>query len=129
MNNQRELDRVELSLAILLAADAFLCFAGCKEKPRAAAPTPTVEVTLVTQADVPIYHDWIGTLDGLVNATIRAQVTGYLLTQDYREGDAIKKGDLLINHPQSKLCGIPSSLGTGLWGEASFAELDREKTC
>ncbi len=38
-----------------------------------------VEVAPVTQADVPIYHEWIGTLDGLVNATIRAQVTGYLM--------------------------------------------------
>ena len=81
---------------IILAAAALLFFAGCKEKPRAAPPPPLVEVTPVTQADVPVYHDWIGTLDGLVNATIRAQVTGYLLTQDYREGDAIKKGDLLF---------------------------------
>lgn len=48
------------------------------------------------QADVPIYHEWVGTLDGLVNATIRAQVTGYLTAQDYREGDPIKKGDLLF---------------------------------
>ena len=55
-----------------------------------------VEVAAVTQADVPIYHEWIGVLDGLVNATIRAQVTGYLLTQNYREGDPIKKGDLLF---------------------------------
>jgi membrane fusion protein (multidrug efflux system) len=55
-----------------------------------------VEVATVTQADVPIYHEWIGSLDGLVNATIRAQVTGYLIAQDYREGDAIKKGDLLF---------------------------------
>jgi len=55
-----------------------------------------VEVAAVTQADVPIYHEWIGTLDGLVNATIRAQVSGYLLAQDYREGDSIKKGDLLF---------------------------------
>jgi membrane fusion protein, multidrug efflux system len=81
---------------ILLAATAFLCFTGCKEKPRPTPPPPTVEVTPVTQADVPIYHEWIGTLDGLVNATIRAQVTGYLIAQDYREGDAIKKGDLLF---------------------------------
>src|SRR5277367_5654913 len=87
---------VEIILKILLAAGAFLCFAGCKEKPRATPPPPTVEVTPVTQADVPIYHEWVGSLDGLVNATIRAQVTGYLLTQDYREGDAIKKGDLLF---------------------------------
>jgi RND family efflux transporter MFP subunit len=55
-----------------------------------------VEVTPVTQADVPIYHEWIGVLDGLVNAQIRAQVAGYLITQDYREGDPIKKGDLLF---------------------------------
>jgi membrane fusion protein (multidrug efflux system) len=55
-----------------------------------------VEVATVIQADVPIYHEWIGTLDGLVNATIRAQVTGYLVAQDYREGDDIKKGDLLF---------------------------------
>ena len=81
---------------ILLAAVAFLCLAGCKEKPRVVPPPPVVEVAPVTQADVPVYHDWVGTLDGLVNATIRAQVTGYLLTQDYREGDAIKKGDLLF---------------------------------
>ena len=80
---------------ILLAA-GVLFFAGCKKKPPAASAPPSAEVTSVTQADVPIYHEWIGSLDGLVNATIRAQVTGYLLTQDYREGDTIKKGDLLF---------------------------------
>ena len=81
---------------ILVAAAAFLCVAGCRQKPRATPPPPMVEVAPVKQADVPIYHEWIGTLDGLVNATIRAQVTGYLMAQDYREGDAIKKGDLLF---------------------------------
>jgi membrane fusion protein (multidrug efflux system) len=55
-----------------------------------------VEVAAVIQADMPVYHEWIGTLDGLVNAQIRAQVTGYLLTQTYREGDTVKKGDLLF---------------------------------
>ena len=69
---------------------------GCGKHAAQAPPPPTVEVTVVTQADVPIYHEWIGTLDGLVNATIRAQVTGYLIAQDYREGDTIKKGDLLF---------------------------------
>jgi len=75
---------------------ALVCLGGCKAKPRAAPSPPIVEITTVKQADVPVYHEWIGTLDGLVNATIRAQVTGYLLTQNYREGDAIKKGDLLF---------------------------------
>ena len=55
-----------------------------------------MEVTTVTQADVPIYHEWIGSLDGLTNAEIRAQVTGYLIAQNYREGDLIKRGDLLF---------------------------------
>jgi multidrug efflux pump subunit AcrA (membrane-fusion protein) len=87
---------VETILKILLAVAAFLTFAGCEKKPQATPPPPTVEVATATQTDLPIYHEWIGTLDGLVNATIRAQVTGYLLTQDYREGDIIKKGDLLF---------------------------------
>jgi membrane fusion protein, multidrug efflux system len=79
------------------AASALLCFAGCKNKPHTpSAPPPTVEVAAVAQADVPIFHEWIGSLDGLVNAQIRAQVTGYLVSQDYHEGDPIKKGDLLF---------------------------------
>jgi membrane fusion protein (multidrug efflux system) len=81
--------------AALLAAVA-LCATGCKPKSPTAPPPPLVEVANVTQADVPIYHDWIGTLDGLVNAQIRAQVSGYLVKQNYREGDPIKKGDLLF---------------------------------
>src|SRR5882762_8090322 len=82
---------------IHFCALALLCFSGCKAKHSAAtAGPPTVEVTTVTQADVPIYHDWIGVLDGLVNAHIRAQVAGYLQTQNYKEGDPVKKGDLLF---------------------------------
>jgi membrane fusion protein (multidrug efflux system) len=87
---------IRIEAGIVLTAATLLCLAGCGEKPHAAPPPPLVEVAAVTQADVPIYHDWIGTLDGLVNATIRAQVTGYLIAQNYREGDAIKKGDLLF---------------------------------
>jgi membrane fusion protein (multidrug efflux system) len=83
-------------MVILLMFVASLSFAGCHAKPQAATPPPTVEVATATRADVPIYHEWIGTLDGLVNATIRAQVSGYLTAQDYREGDNIKKGDLLF---------------------------------
>jgi RND family efflux transporter MFP subunit len=81
----------------LAGLSALLCLAGCKGKPAASAPAaPIVEVATVTQADVPLYHEWIGVLEGLVNARIRAQVTGYLVSQNYREGDPIKKGDLLF---------------------------------
>lgn len=69
---------------------------GCKKKPPPAPPPPQVEVVTVTPQDVPIYREWIGTLDGSVNAQIRAQVTGYLRTQDYVEGSQVKAGDQLF---------------------------------
>jgi membrane fusion protein (multidrug efflux system) len=62
----------------------------------APANVPDVEVVRVQQQDVPIIHEWIGTLDGLVNADVRAQVTGYLLIQRYQEGSFVKKGQLLF---------------------------------
>jgi RND family efflux transporter MFP subunit len=58
--------------------------------------SPDVEVVQVEQKDVPIFGEWIGTLDGLVNADVRAQVTGYLLRQGYQEGAFVKKGELLF---------------------------------
>jgi membrane fusion protein (multidrug efflux system) len=62
-----------------------------------APPTPPdVEVVSVEQSDIPVYREWIGTLDGMVNAAIRAQVTGYLLTQNYSEGSFVRKGQLLF---------------------------------
>ena len=58
--------------------------------------TPDVEVVKVQQEDVPIYGEWIGTFDGLVNADVRAQVTGYLSKQGYQEGAFVKQGQLLF---------------------------------
>jgi len=57
---------------------------------------PDVEIAIVEQKDIPIAREWIGTLDGMVNAVIKAQVTGYLLTQNYSEGSFIRKGQLLF---------------------------------
>jgi len=68
---------------------------GCKvDAP--APPIPEVQVVTVGPADIPIFEEWIGTLDGFVNAQIHAQVTGYLLAQNYLEGREIKKGDPLF---------------------------------
>jgi len=57
---------------------------------------PDVEVVQVEQKDVPIYGEWIGTLDGFTNADVRAQVTGYIMRQGYQEGAFVKKGQLLF---------------------------------
>jgi membrane fusion protein (multidrug efflux system) len=69
---------------------------GCgKSEPSQARP-PEVEVVRVEQKDVPIWKEWIGILDGLWNAQIRPQVTGYLLRQIYKDGAFVKKDQLLF---------------------------------
>jgi membrane fusion protein (multidrug efflux system) len=82
---------------LLLSPLLFLSLSGCgKEEKVVAAQPPVVEVAEVIQKDVPVYSEWVGTLDGLVNATIRAQVQGYLIKQNYREGDFVHKGQVLF---------------------------------
>ena len=86
-----------LAVVMLLVIILFMFMAtGCSKGPQEAPPAPVVEVMTVIQKDVPVYHEWIGTLDGLVNATIRAQVQGYLTKQNYREGDLVKTGQVLF---------------------------------
>jgi membrane fusion protein (multidrug efflux system) len=80
---------------ILYASLGAFWFSGCK-KAATPPPPPEVQVISVETTNVPIFQEWIGTLDGLVNAQIRAQVSGYLLTQNYLEGSEVKKGDLLF---------------------------------
>ena len=71
--------------------------AGCKEAPKAAVrPPEPVKVAPVTQRDVPIYGEWVGTTLGYVTAQIRAHVSGYLISQNYKEGTVVKQGDLLF---------------------------------
>ena len=78
----------------LFVALGFL--GGCSKGPPQAPPPPVVEVVDVVQKDVPTVQEWIGSADGIVNATIRAQVQGYLISQKYKEGDYVKKGQILF---------------------------------
>ena len=73
-------------LGLVAAFSAFILAGGCEKGEKAGPPgPPAVEVVDVVQKDVPIFYEWVGTLDGFVNATIRAQVTGYLIKQNYRD--------------------------------------------
>jgi membrane fusion protein (multidrug efflux system) len=83
---------------IPLMAVALLGAAACSKVTSAARPgsAPDVEVVQVQQKEVPIYGEWIGTLDGMVNADVKAQVSGYLLSQSYKEGSFVRKGQLLF---------------------------------
>ncbi len=79
-----------------LVAGLLLAFAfGCSKPPQAPGP-PKVEVVEVAQADVPVYRDWVATLESEVNASISAQVSGYLLSRNYQEGMVVTKGQLLF---------------------------------
>jgi len=85
---------------VMVLGATLLLFSGCQKEstgPKAGTPpSPVVEVVSVIQKDVPIFTEWVGTLDGFVNATIRAQVQGYLIKQNYREGDFVRQGQVLF---------------------------------
>src|SRR5207247_10254335 len=89
---------IHMAARILLIAAGILFSASCQKKPPPAPPPPTVEVVEVNGQDVPIYHEWIGTLEGLVDEQIRAQTSGYLLHENYSEADAVKMGELVLQH-------------------------------
>lgn len=88
--------RVPSAGVILLALFCVVFFPACKKPQPATPPPPQVEVVPVIQKDVPIQREWVGTVDGLVNAVIKPQVTGYLVRQDYKEGEMIRKGRVLF---------------------------------
>src|SRR5215470_7930966 len=72
---------------------------GCGSKHSSAvthSPPPNVQVVDVVQRDVPVYHEYIATLDGFVNAIIQPQVSGYLIRQNYQEGALVKKNQVLF---------------------------------
>jgi len=73
-----------------------MLFGGCQSKQAAPPPPPDVVVVDVVQKDVPIYGEWVATLDGYVNAQIQPQVTGYLIKQNYKEGSIVRKGAVLF---------------------------------
>jgi membrane fusion protein (multidrug efflux system) len=80
----------------LFIALPALALSGCGRKAPPPAPPLEVLVTEVKQEDVPIQDDFVGTLDGSVKANIQARVSGYLTSQNYKEGGEVKKGDLLF---------------------------------
>lgn len=88
-----------MRILLLLPVGAMLIIAtACDRTTHAAAPPKPLEVLVadVQQKDVPLYREWIGTVEGFVNAEIKAQVTGYLVKQEYVEGSFVRQGQLLF---------------------------------
>ncbi len=128
MTNQLQ-NRLARIVAGLGLGAALVTLAGCSKTTAAAGappPPPDVEVAVVEQKDIPTVREWIGTLDGMVNAAIKAQVTGYLLTQNYTEGSFVRKGQLLFEIDPRPLQAALEQANGQL--EQAKAQLEQAKT-
>jgi membrane fusion protein (multidrug efflux system) len=92
MIEQRRSHLINLALSL-----ALLGLPGCSGAEKAgAAPQLEVSVVEARQEDVVIFADFVGTIDGIENADIRARVPGYLEAVHFKEGSRVKKDDLLF---------------------------------
>src|SRR6059058_814383 len=112
---------LRLGLAALLAAPA------CSRKEPPPPRPPEVLVTPVVQKDVPVVHEWIGTLDGSVNADIRPKVEGYVLRQLYKEGQFVRRNDPLFEiDPRQFRAALEQARGSLARAEAQLSKADRD---
>src|SRR6478736_8916157 len=95
--------RRTLAVAFILVAilgALYYVFGGPAAQQRRAGrfaaegPIPVLVAT-VTRANVPVYLDAVGTIKALNTVTVRPQVDGKLLSVNFKEGDDVKKGDVL----------------------------------
>jgi membrane fusion protein (multidrug efflux system) len=104
---------------------------GCGRTQAAAPPAPPeVRVVPVVQQDVPVYSEWVATLDGYVNAQVRPQVSGYIITQNYKEGSLVRKGDVLFEiDPRPFLAALDRAKGDLAQAQAQLGKstLDVER--
>jgi membrane fusion protein, multidrug efflux system len=115
---------------LLLAVLTCALGAACAKKEPPPAVIPDVQVTDVIQRDEPIYSEWIGTLDGFVNAEIHPKIEGYLMKQAYKEGTLVKEGDTLFQiDPRQFKAALDQAKGMLARSQASFAKakLDVER--
>jgi len=95
MDKKKTISLTDISFFVVLTFCAL--FTGCNGQPAGVDAKPVlVDVTEVVTKDVPVWSEWTASTDGLVNATIRSQVQGYLLIQHYKEGEHVKRGQLLF---------------------------------
>ena len=112
-----------VSLCVLFSAT------GCSRKaPQAGPAALEVQVTTVQPRDVPRVLERVATLDGFINANINAQVQGYIISRDYKEGSIVKKGDLLFQiDPRPFEAALAQAKGTLAKDQANQAKADADQ--
>jgi membrane fusion protein, multidrug efflux system len=108
---------------------AALVSVSCSRKaPQAGPAAPEVLVTTVQPRDVPRVLERVATLDGFINANINAQVQGYIISRDYKEGSVVKKGDLLFQiDPRPFEAALAQAKGTEAKDQANWAKADADQ--
>jgi RND family efflux transporter MFP subunit len=117
------------TITACVTALLIVLFAGCSRKKTQAGPAaPEVLVTTVTPQDVPRVLERVATLDGFINASINAQVQGYIVSRDYKEGSIVKKGDLLFQiDPRPFDAALAQAKGTQARDQANWAKADADQ--
>jgi RND family efflux transporter MFP subunit len=109
---------------VVLLVNVLGCSSG-KVRAAAPAPPPVVDVAPVIRKNVPVQNQWVGTLEGYVNAQIQPQVSGYLIRQDYNEGAFVRKGQLLFEiDPRPFQAALDQAKGQLAQAEAQMANAD-----
>jgi membrane fusion protein (multidrug efflux system) len=109
---------------MLLPGIALLSGCGKSVSASTSAPPPPMKVKVIKaeQTDVPLTGEWVGTLDGYVNAQIQPQANGYLIRQDYREGSEVEKGQVLFEiDPRPFQAALEEAQGTLGQAQAQLA--------
>ncbi len=124
MNNKRRIVIGTAAAVVVLAATVLINVVRTNSVAAATPPPPpVVQVAAVERRDIPVQHEWIGTVTGLVNAAINAQVTGYLLRQDYTEGSFVHKGQLLFEiDPRPFQAAVDQAAGQLAQSKAQLAQ-------
>jgi membrane fusion protein (multidrug efflux system) len=117
------------TVAAVGALLALTVVSSCSRKAPPAGPAaPEVQVTTVQPRDVPRVLERVATLDGFINANINAQVQGYIISRDYKEGSLVKKGDLLFQiDPRPFEAALAQAKGTQAKDQANFAKADADQ--
>jgi membrane fusion protein, multidrug efflux system len=114
--------RSGVTLSVVAGVLALGMAVGCK-KPPPPLPPPTVLVAPAVQQDLSLTAEFVGTLDGYVNAEIRARVKGFLKTQDYQDGAFVKAGQLLFTiDPSEYQAAVAKAKGALARAQASYGQ-------